>query len=232
MLALLAGCADPRVRKLTFVGRTAGARDSVEVPIGLSPLGSADVCRMEEEKSPVKSRVLVSKPDLFTREASLMISTLRDEVGVPGADLSEVDIQVSGSAIKDAPQARAWGRHCGALIVLWEPGFTKTLELTLPLPNQIPIRPLVQERLCEFGDLAEQLNILYLTIAGLVALRENDYEKAVFYLDSARDIDNGCLRIRPGGRSSEVKPDSTGSSAAGLDSTRTNMDGDEPSPRK
>lgn len=206
LLAILAGCTDPPLRKRTFVGRASGARESVEVPVGLNPLGSLDVCRMEGERVPVKSRVLVSRPEMFTREASLMISTLREEVGVPGAELSQVDIQLSATAIQDVSQARAWGRHCGALIVLWEPGFTKTLELTLPQPNQIPIRPLVQERLCEFGDLAERLNILYLTIAGLMALRENDYEKAVFHLESAREIDNGCLRIRRGGRHPETDP--------------------------
>jgi len=199
LLLLLSACAEQVYRKRSFVGRTAGKRESVEVPVGLNPLGSLDTCTRSEgavdKGLDPSNRVLVSRPEHFTREASLMISSLREELGRPGQSLPPVEFQLAREPIESPEEARRVGQQCGAMIVLWEPGFTKTLELTLPHPNQIPLRPLVQERLCEFGDHQEQLNILYFTIAGLVTLRENDYDRAVFYMESAKSIDNGCLRI-------------------------------------
>lgn len=206
LLVLVASCAEPVYRKRSFVGSTAGKRESVEVPVGLNPLGSLDICKVEQgrsrpdgggesQKLPATSRVLVSRPENFTQEASQMISALREELGRPGQNLPPVEFMLADRRIDQDEEARVIGIQCAALIVLWEPGFTKTLELTLPHPAQIPLRPLVQERLCEFGSGREQLDILYLTIAGLLTMRDNDYDKAVFYLESAKNIDNGCLRL-------------------------------------
>ncbi|MEE8434135.1 MAG: hypothetical protein V3S64_05030 [bacterium] len=172
-----------------------GVHKNVEVPSGLNPLGTLETCRPGAEALPPLNRVLVSRPEFFTEEASLMISVLREVLAEPGNEIPEVEFRLTDRAIRTGVQAEWLGRHCGALIVLWEPHLTKTLEMTLPHPAQIPLRPLVRKRLCEFGSHREQMNILYLTIAGLLAMRENDYEKAVFFMNSARVIDDGCLRL-------------------------------------
>lgn len=195
MLLLTTACSQPVVRKRSFMASARGVRENVEVPVGLNPLGTLDTCRPGEQPvSPLK-RVLVSRPELFTEEASLMISALREELALPTNEIPAVEFQLTDRVIRSGAQAEWLGRRCGALIVLWEPRQTKTLEMTLPHPAQIPLRALMRKRLCEFGSHQEQLNILYLTIAGLLTLRENDYEKAVFFMKSARAIDNGCLRL-------------------------------------
>ena len=192
---LTSACAEPRVRKRSFMSSARGVHKNVESPSGLNPLGTVDTCRPGTEALPPLNRVLVSRPEFFTEEASLMISALREGLAKPENDIPAVEFQLTGRAIRTHAQAERLGRHCGALIVLWEPGQTKTLEMTLPHPAQIPLRALARKRLCEFGSHREQLNILYLTIAGLLALRENDYEKAVFFMNSARVIDDGCLQL-------------------------------------
>ncbi|HEX9842520.1 MAG TPA: hypothetical protein VGC20_07205, partial [bacterium] len=130
-----------------------------------------------------------------TQEASLMISALGEALRQRDPALPRVEFRLAPERIATAEQAARLGRACGAMIVLWEPGQTKTLALTLPQPAQVPLRDLVQERLCEFGNHNEQLNILYLTIAGLLSMRENEYDKAVLYMESARTIDNHCLHL-------------------------------------
>lgn len=192
---LTTACSGPVVRKRSFMSSAHGVHKDVEVPVGLNPLGTLDTCRPGNEAVAPLKRVLVSRPELFTEEASLMISALREILAEPTDEIPAVEFQLTDRAVRNGAQAEWLGRRCGALIVLWEPRQTKTLEMTLPHPAQIPLRPLVRERLCEFGSHQEQLNILYLTIAGLLTLRENDYEKAVFFMNSARLIDNGCLRL-------------------------------------
>ena len=192
---LAAACAQPQVRKRSFMSSARGVRQKVEVPVGLNPLGSLDTCRPGGSPKQLGNRVLVSRPEHFTEEASYMISALRETLADPGQEIPAVDFRLADRSIASRDEAVRIGVQCGALIVLWEPHQTKTLELTLPHPSQIPLRRMVQERLCEFGNHQQQLNILYLTIAGLLTLRENDYEKAVFYMRSARAIDNGCLRL-------------------------------------
>ena len=186
ILALTSACAEPVVRKRSFMSSARGVHKDVEVPSGLNPLGTLDTCRPGAEALPPLNRVLVSRPEFFTEEASLMISALREVLAEPENEIPAVEFWLTGRAIRSGVQAEWLGRHCGALIVLWEPRQTKTLEITLPHPAQIPLRPLVRRRLCEFGSHREQLNILVLTIAGLLAMRENDYERAVFFMNSAR----------------------------------------------
>jgi hypothetical protein len=200
VLALLLGaCAsDLPPRKRSFMASAEGMRRPAERPVGLNPLGALDTCRPGEGVSsspPPPPRVLVSRPEHFTQEASLMISALGEALRQRDPGLPRVEFQLAPERIATAEQAARLGRACGAMIVLWEPGQTKTLELTLPQPTQVPLRDLVQERLCEFGNHNEQLNILYLTIAGLLSMRENEYDKAVLYMESARTIDNHCLHL-------------------------------------
>lgn len=203
---LTAACSEPRVRKRSFMSSAQGVRKSVEVPEGLNPLGSLDTCTPDGGASRPVNLVLVSRPEFFTEEASLMISALRETLARPDSGIPTVEFQLSGHSIRNRPDAVRLGNQCGAIIVLWEPGQTKTLELTLPRPSQVPIQRLVQERLCEFGDHQQQLNILYLTIAGLLTLRENDYDKAVFYMKTARAIDNSCLKMPQPGEPEQEKP--------------------------
>ena len=195
IFVLTSACSEPVVRKRSFMSSARGVHKDVEVPVGLNPLGTLDTCRPGAKALPPLNRVLVSRPEFFTEEASRMISALREELAEPETGIPAVEFRLTDRAIRTGTQAKWLGRYCGALIVLWEPRQTKTLEITLPRAAQIPLRPLVRRRLCEFGSHREQLNILYLTIAGLLALRENDYEKAVVFMNSARVIDNGCLRL-------------------------------------
>jgi hypothetical protein len=195
----LLACSEAPPRKRSFMESAAGVRAPVEVPVGLNPLGSLDTCRPETVSAGQKPRVLVSRPEYFTGEASRMISALRESLAHPSEGVPAIEFVLSQGVIAEEGQAVAQGRLCGALIVLWEPGQTKTLALTLPRPTEIPLRDLVQSRLCEFGTRSEQLRILYLTIAGLLSLRENNYARALFYMETARDIDNGCLQLPGGG---------------------------------
>jgi len=193
---LLGACSTPEPRKRSFMASAEGVRTPADVPVGLNPLGSLDTCRPSEAAvQERRSRVLVSRPEHFTREASQMISVLREALSNKADALPDVEFQLAPTRIQSAREARELGQRCGALIVLWEPGQAKTLELTLPEPSQVPLRDLVQQRLCEFGDHSEQVRILYLTIAGLLSLRENEYDKAALYMESARAIDTHCLHL-------------------------------------
>lgn len=203
--AVLGACASPPPpRKRSFMASAEGMR-TPDVPIGLNPLGSLDTCQPDAPPPGSGERVLISRPEAFTHEASLMISDLRDALRSGKERLPGVTFLLAPTEIVSELQARQLGRQCGAVIVLWEPHLTKTLELTLPRPSQVPLRDLVQQRLCEFGSHTEQLNILYLTIAGLLSLRENNYDKAVLYMEAARSLDTYCLHL-PGAR--ETAPDS------------------------
>jgi hypothetical protein len=192
---LLGACSEPAPSKRSFMESAEGIRAPADVPVGLNPLGSLDTCQPAENPGAPANRVLISRPEDFTREASVMISTLRQALADPQAKLPPVEFRLTPSPITSREQARQLGRACGAVIVLWEPGQTKTLELTLPQPAEVPLRDLVQQQLCEFGDHTEQVNILYLTIAGLLSMRENAYDKAVLYMNSARTIDTHCLHL-------------------------------------
>ena len=193
LAVLLSGCTAPEPYKRTFVG--AGERKSQEQPEGLNPLGGLETCVPAETPQGAVERVLVSRPEFFTAEASQMIAALHEGLSAPERKQPPVEFQLSAKPITNSKDAEQQGRDCIALIVLWEPGQTKTLRLTLPHPAQIPLRSLAREKLCEFGDHREQLNILYATIAGLLALRENDYNRAVFYLESAARMDDHCLTL-------------------------------------
>lgn len=218
MALVAAGCSSPAPRKRSFMASAEGVRAPADEPVGLNPLGSLDTCRIGEgepgsEWQPgTPARVLVSRPEAFTREASQMIQALREALAQPTAGLPPVAFLLTPQPITNEAQARSMGRGCHALIVLWEPRRTKTLELTLPDPTRVPLRDLVQTQLCEFGNHQEQLRILYLTIAGLVSLRDNEYDRAVLYMDTARAIDNRCLHL-PGADAPETGagPDAPGS---------------------
>jgi len=192
-------CSSAPRRKDTFVGQADGGKEQQEVPVGLNPLGSLDTCGEIGPAPADESRVLVSRPEYFTMEASRMILSLREALGnsrdIPG----KVSFLLSPGPLETQEKAVRIGQECQALIVLWEPGYTKTLRLTLPQPSQVPLRSLARERLCEFGNHGEQLNILYTTIAGLLAMRENDYDKAVIYLEAASQMDDHCLKLPGGG---------------------------------
>ncbi|HKI97470.1 MAG TPA: hypothetical protein VKB51_03240 [bacterium] len=203
---LLAACSAPAPSKRSFMQSAEGVRASANVPVGLNPLGSLDTCRPGAMPTEPANRVLVSRPEDFTREASQMISALREALSDPKSGVPPVEFWLAPGRIESIRQARQLGRDCGAVIVLWEPGETKTLELTLPEPAEVPLRDLVQERLCEFGDHTEQVNILYLTIAGLLSLRENEYDKAVLNMNAARTIDTHCFHLPGSGPAAPPDP--------------------------
>ena len=192
----LAACSEVEPSKPTFVGEQEGARELVNVPEGLNPLGALDTCLAAAPPRPLGGRVLVSRPEQFTREASLMLSDLRQALSEDKKDVRRVHFLLSAKPLVSEDLARAEGRRCGALVVLWEPFGSRTLEMTLPDPARIPLRGSVHPRLCEFGNHQEQLDILYLTLVGLLAMLDNRHERAVLFLDQAKRLDSRCLRLR------------------------------------
>jgi len=202
------GCSEPQPYKPTFMGRTEGVREPASQPEGLNPLGAIDTCADQPDLEPKEERVLVARPDLFTREASLMISSLRQSIADSYHGQRQVRFLVTRRFIQTEAQAVAEGRRCSSLIVLWEVYGTRTLELTVPEPSRIPLKAQLHPRLCEFGNYVEQLQILYLTITGLLATLDNDYEAANANMDLANRIDNRCLQLPKtgGGQPASAKP--------------------------
>ncbi len=194
--ALLAGCTTPPdPGRTSFMSLTQGVRQPVNTPAGLNPLGEIEVCAANTPRQALRERVLVSPPEQFTREASVMLSSLRQSLADDRPDGRPVQFLLSARPIASTDTAREEGGRCGALVVLWEPFGTRTLELTLPNPATIPLRATVYPRLCEFGNYQEQYDILYLTITGLLAMLDNRYERAVTYFDQAKRIDSHCLQL-------------------------------------
>ena len=193
--ALLFACAEPLPRKRSFIGQGRGVRENVAEPAGLNPLGALETCARDARDSPEGERVLVSRPEYFTEDASRMIVALREALAQNNEAREVIELQLSHGPIRSMEEATREGRRCGALIVLWEQRESQTLELTLPTPARVPLRSQVQENLCEFGDRSEQATILYFTIVGLTAMVKNDYDLAQFYLNAANRVDVDCLRI-------------------------------------
>ncbi len=201
---LVSACASAPPRKRTFMGMAEGRHEPVARPAGLNPLGALRTCSGGARLAGQGDRVLVSRPEYFTEDASLMIVALREALAVSPEGREALDLQLSSSPIESAEEAVQEGERCGALIVLWEQRKSQTLELTLPNPARVPLKALVQKKLCEFGNHVEQVNILYLTIVGLTAMVNHDDDLAKFYLNAANRIDVNCLHLplghRPGGK--------------------------------
>ena len=198
---LLSACSSPpQLRKRSFMGLSKGTFEPVAEPAGLNPLGALRTCPRGNSAPQPGDRVLVSRPEYFTEDASLMILALREALADNPEGRETLDLELSSVPIQSAEEATTEGTRCGALIVLWEQRKSQTLEMTLPNPARVPLKALVQKKLCEFGDHSEQVTILYLTIVGLTAMVNHDYQVAQYYLDSANRIDVDCLQLPLGER--------------------------------
>lgn len=193
-LLMITACESPQPRIRTFIGQGEGVRREVSQPAGLNPLGALRTCEYAGEQDGTE-RVLVSRPDFFTEDASRMIVSLREALAENREARELLELQLSIGEINSPEEAVGEGRRCGALIVLWEQKKSQTLEITLPNPARVPMRAQVKETLCEFGNHSEQVTILYYTIIGLAAMVNHDYELAQYYLDAANRIEVDCLRI-------------------------------------
>jgi hypothetical protein len=191
---LMAACATGPERRETFVGRAEGITESPDVTEGLNPLAGLDVCNAPTPAPPNAARVLISPPAYFSREATDMILTLRRSLA-RSPQGQRVQMWVASQPLHNAGDAIREGRLCNAVIVLWEPYSTNSLELTLPEPARVPLRNLIRDRLCEFGSHNQQVAILFFTITGLAALSDNRYEEAVYYMEAANRIDLSCLQL-------------------------------------
>lgn len=191
---VMAACESPRPRKRTFVGQGESINQNVSEPTGLNPLGALNTCR-DSGQAFGTWRVLVSRPEFFTEDASRMIVALREALAGHREARELLELQLSPKPIVSAQQAMGEGRRCGALIVLWEQRKSQTLEMTVPDPTQVPLRSQLKENLCEFGNHSEQVTVLYYTIVGLTAMANHDYDEAKHYFDEANRIDVNCLRI-------------------------------------
>jgi hypothetical protein len=198
LLGLLAACtATPEPRKRTFVGgatQTARERER-EVVVGLNPLGALDVCRSTMQPLPPATRVLVSRPETFSREATEMLLRLRDGLAdSQWTDLS-IELMLTEQPVATREHALAEGRACGALAVLWERRETQLLELELPFPARIPLRYLPFPDICAYGSDVQRLQVMYFTILGTAALQENRYDQAQAHFGLAQAIDLDCLKL-------------------------------------
>jgi hypothetical protein len=210
----LAACSEGEPYKPTFFGRTEGVREQASRPEGLNPLGDIQICGDPPQIDAAEERVLVARPDLFTREASLMISSLRQAIFDNYHGQRPVRFLVTSRRVATDGQAVAEGKRCSALIVLWEVYGTRALELTVPEPARIPLKSQVHPRLCEFGNYSEQLQILYLTITGLLATLDNDYDTANADMDLATRIDSHCLQLPTPSNGDAPAPSPAGRPAA------------------
>ena len=193
VLALLFACASAPERRETFVGRSEGVSENVAVPEGLNPLAGLEVCDAVAA-APSLARVLISPPAYYSRDATEMLLTLRRSLA-RSPQGQRVELWVAAQPLRSGGEAVREGQRCKAVIVLWEPYNTNSLELTLPEPARVPLRNLVRDRLCEFGSHSQQLAILFLTITGLAALSDNRYDEAVYYMEAANRIDVSCLQL-------------------------------------
>jgi len=194
LAGLIASCATGPERQETFVGRAAGATENADVAEGLNPLAGLDVCTTPTPAPPNTARVLISPPAYFSREATDMILTLRQALA-RSPHGQRAQMWVAPQPLRNASDAVREGRLCNAVIVLWEPYNTSSLELTLPEPGRVPLRGLIRDRLCEFGSHGQQVAILFFTITGLAALSDNRYDEAVYYMEAANRIDLSCLQL-------------------------------------
>lgn len=209
VIAISACGSAPQPRKRTFIGLGDSVRRNVSEPAGLNPLGALNTCEYSGGAQRTE-RVLVSRPEFFTEDASRMIVALREALAENKEARELLELELSRRPIESKQEAVGEGRRCGALIVLWEQRRSRTLELTLPNPAKVPLRTQVKENLCEFGGHSEQVTILYYTIIGLTAMVNHDYADAKYYLDAANRIDVDCLRIPladqgEGGRPAAIK---------------------------
>lgn len=196
LAVLLAGCtATPEPRKRTFVGGATQAAREREVVVGLNPLGSLDVCRGDMQPLPPATRVLVSRPETFSREATEMLLRLRDGlVDAAWKDLS-IELMLTEQPVASREDALAEGRACGALAVLWERRETQLLSLELPFAARIPLRYAPFADICAYGSDVQRLQVMYFTILGTAALLENRYDQAQAHLGLAHAIDLDCLKL-------------------------------------
>ena len=206
LVLLLSACSSsPPRAKRSFVGQSGTLPSAERVPLGLNPLGGVDTCDPHQAPGDGQ-RVLISRPEFFSQPASGMIAALRDALAQHPESREAVALLLTESPLRDRDEARAAGLACQAMVVLWEPNATRTLELTLPQPEQIPLRNMVRRQLCEFGDHQEQLRGLLFTILGLVATQEARYDQAVFYFETANQVDDFCLHL-PGTQPTRGQPE-------------------------
>ena len=118
-LLMLTACDSPQPRKRTFIGQGEGTRRVVSQPAGLNPLGALRTCEDAGEQDDTE-RVLVSRPDFFTEDASRMIVSLREALAENREARELLELQLSRGVINSPEEAVGEGRRCGALIVLWE----------------------------------------------------------------------------------------------------------------
>ena len=192
---LLGGCTSPPQARRSFMGTASTRPMDNEVAVGLNPLGSLDVCRDALKPLALGNRVLVSRPEAFSRDASQMIVELRQALGEPAADDPPVQLMLSAHIIASDDQALAEGRDCGALLVLWEPAGAMSLATAFPFPAQIPLRGYDLRPLCTLGNFYQRVNVLYYTILGTANIMNNRFERARRNLQLAAMIDMECLKL-------------------------------------
>ena len=177
-----------------------------ESPVGLNPLGALDTCAPDVNwRTEEGQRVLISRPEFFTQDASIVVSALRNSFRGESPTVTPPRFLLSPAPINSEEEATQEGLRCNALIVLWEPRATRMIKITLPNPDQVPLRNMIRHQLCPYGDNLEQVEVLHYTIAGLVSLRENDYERAVYHMTLAREVDVRCVNLG-GDDASQTRP--------------------------
>jgi len=192
------GCVGTSPRgRTSYMSKTPDSPPPSRTPVGLNPLGALSTCDPGKSSLPGDlGRVLVSRPEHFSKEASLMILDLKDNLAqLTRRRKAAVEMMLTPEVVHNQRQAVLVGRVCEAMIVLWEKPGTRTLELTLPRPLQNPLRDRIRENMCEFGSQEEQLNILFHVIASLSALKARQVREARYFMEQAEALDTRCFHL-------------------------------------
>lgn len=200
----LTGCSTRAPRKRSFMGSSSPTLQDTEISVGLNPLGSLDICLGTLQPMDLSVRVLVSRPEHFTRNASDMVLRLREGLIGPSRTEIPIELMLTERSVRSRQEALSVGRACGAFVVLWERGSSQFLEMDFPFPTRIPLKNLDQSSICAYGSANQRLNVMYYTILGTAALLDHRYERAQYHLGLANAIDLDCLKLP--GRSGILSP--------------------------
>ncbi|MDH4120119.1 MAG: hypothetical protein OEV94_00215 [Deltaproteobacteria bacterium] len=195
VLLTAAGCSEPRYSKPTFWGQGGETPRREDTPNGLNPLGGVEECPAGVRAPKMVNRVLVSKPQSLSRNATQMLLELKDTLKY-SQNMNMVDqMLLSPAPILSVEDALKEGKRCGALVVLWERPSGRNLEMTLVESPPLPYRRPIHDHLCPFGSKTERMDILYNIMAGLGRLQQGETKSAGAFFDRAQWVDACCFRF-------------------------------------
>ncbi len=213
----LHACSNSKAQRIkrSFVGQSIGPRPLI--PKGLNPFGHTPVCRanretQRQERNLSKANgsqlpvILVANPTQLSQTATTMVVRLHQHFALAHAPPKPLVQQpppllatfmLAPIALGSYPQSLDWGKHCQALLVLWETPQSNTLSLTFVQPPGAPLQVPVREGICRFGFPTEQFDAMVSTIKALLAWRRGEAALAATHAVQADYVGRQCLQIFP-----------------------------------